>query len=32
VVIVITTNAGRVGDIRNLQSEIVSLVFENKQN
>ena len=32
VVIVITTNAGRVGDIRNLQSEIDSLVFENKQN
>jgi CubicO group peptidase (beta-lactamase class C family) len=32
VVIVITTNAGRAGNIRNLQSEIDSLVFENKQN
>ena len=32
VVIVITTNAGRIGDIRNLQSEIDSLVFKNKQN
>jgi CubicO group peptidase (beta-lactamase class C family) len=32
VVIIITTNAGRVGDIRNLQSEIDSLVFEYKQN
>ncbi len=31
-VIVITTNAGRVGNIRNLQSEIESLVFENRQN
>jgi len=30
VIIVITTNAGRVGNIRNLQSEIDSLVFENK--
>jgi len=32
VVIIITTNAGRAGNIRNLQSEIDSLVFENKQN
>jgi len=32
VVIVITTNAGRAGNIRNLQSELDSLVFENKQN
>ncbi len=32
VVIIITTNAGRIGNIRNLQSEIDSLVFENKQN
>ncbi len=30
VVIIITTNAGRVGNIRNLQSEIDSLVFEDK--
>lgn len=31
-VIIITTNAGRAGDIRNLQSEIDSLVFESNQN
>jgi len=32
VVIIITTNAGRAGNIRNLQSEIDSLVFKNMQN
>jgi hypothetical protein len=31
-VIVITANAGRIGHIRNLQSEIEALVFENKRN
>jgi hypothetical protein len=30
IIIIITTNAGGVGDIRNLQSEIDSLIFENR--